>query len=450
MLIIALAAGIGGCASYQPKPLPSGPDVVPDLGHITVDPRSLPLPELREHRFDARDGLDISETAMLAVVNNPELRAARAKTGVARAQAFAAGLLPDPQLNASRDVPQSGDPALTSAYSVGLAYDLNALVTHGAAHQAATQAAHQTDLELLWQEWQVVAQARSLFVRVTAAQRLLALWHHQQELFRVRYERANRALKSGDVTADAAAAYLVALQDVDKQINDLERQLGDDRHNLDALLGLAPSVSLKLVDTTSLPPLDDAQILRALPELPRRRPDLLALQAGYRAQEQRVRQAILAQFPAFNLALSRARDTSNIHTQGLAITLTLPLLNGNRGGIAVERATRAQLYAEYQARLDSADSDIRRLLANQRLLETQKAEVMRNLTELRRVSAAAERAYRDGLMDTLQYVNLTTALINAQTETARLDELLREQRIGLQTLLGGELPVKRRDNEGSS
>ena len=347
-------------------------------------------------------------------------------------------------------MPRNGDPALTSAYSIGLAYDLNALVTHGAARQAATEVARQTDLDLLWQEWQVVAQARSLFVRVTTAQRLLALLRHQQTLFRTRYERAQRALENGDLTADQAAAYLAALQDVDKQVNDLERRLTNDRYNLDALLGLAPSVLLKLVDTTSLQPLDDTQILRALPELPHRRPDLLALQAGYRAQEQRTREAILAQFPALNLALNRARDTSNIDTQGLAITLTLPLLNGNRGGIAVERATRAQLYAEYQARLDAADSDVRRLLANQKLLETQKAEITRNIAQLEHVSAAAEQAYREGVMDTLQYVSLATALINAQIEALRLDELMREQRIGLQALLGGVLPVHRGDVEGRS
>ena len=167
-------------------------------------------------------------------------------------------------------MPRNGDPALTSAYSIGLAYDLNALVTHGAARQAATEVARQTDLDLLWQEWQVVAQARSLFVRVTTAQRLLALLRHQQTLFRTRYERAQRALENGDLTADQAAAYLAALQDVDKQVNDLERRLTNDRYNLDALLGLAPSVLLKLVDTTSLQPLDDTQILRALPELPHR------------------------------------------------------------------------------------------------------------------------------------------------------------------------------------
>ena len=447
VLAMAVAVGLGGCATYHSKPLPTRPDLLADPARITVDPRTLPLPELREHRFDATDGLDMTEVAMLAVVNNPELRAARAQAGVAHAQAFAAGLLPDPQLSASRDVPRNADPALTSAYNVGLAYDLNALVTHGAARQAARQAARRTDLDLLWQEWQAVAQARSLFIRVTTDQRLLALLRRQQELFRVRYDRTQRAFERGDLTVDQAAAYLTALQGVDRQINDLERRLNDDRHALNALLGLDPGTRLDLVGASSLPPLDEAQILRALPELPRRRPDLLALQAGYQAQEQHLRQAILAQFPAFNLALTRARDTGNIHTQGLAIALTLPLLNGNRGAIAVEKATRAQLYAEYQARLDAAYSDVHRLMANQKLLEAQKAELARNLEQLQRVSLAARKAYREGVMDTLQYVNLETSLIGAQTEALRLDGLMRQQRVGLQILLGGEMPVRRRHPE---
>jgi outer membrane protein TolC len=448
ILVGILAAGLSACATYEPKPLPTGPDVVSDVGGITVDAAKLSLPELHSHRFDAADGLDMTEVAMLAVVNNPALRAARAKAGVARAQAFAAGLLPDPQLSASRDVPRESDPTLTSAYSIGLAYDLNALVTRGASRKAATASARQTDLELLWQEWQAVAKARSLFVRITTEEQLLALLRRQRALYGDRYDRAQRALEKGDLTADQVAVYLAALQDLDKQINDRERQLNDRRHELDALLGLSPSVTLELVGAPSLPPLDDAQVRRALADLPHRRPDLLALQAGYEAQEQHVREAILAQFPAFNLALSRARDTSDIHTRGLAVTLTLPLLNGNRGTIAVERATRAQLYAEYQARLDAADSDVRRLLANQRLLATQKAEVTSNLERLQRVSAAAARAFREGNMDTLKYVDLETALINARTEAANLNALMGEQRIALQTLLGSGLATKLGGAEG--
>ena len=69
-----------------------------DLHALNIDAGKMPLPELRTHRFDPDDGLDITEVAMLAVANNPDLRLARDDAHIARAQAFAAGLLPDPQI----------------------------------------------------------------------------------------------------------------------------------------------------------------------------------------------------------------------------------------------------------------------------------------------------------------------------------------------------------------
>ncbi|MGA8007445.1 MAG: TolC family protein, partial [Burkholderiales bacterium] len=103
MLGAAVLAALAGCATYRPEPLETAPRMARDVAHIEVDASRMPLPALRTHRFDPRDGLDIDEVAMLAVANNPQLKIARDRLGVARAQAFAAGLLPDPQLGVSWD-----------------------------------------------------------------------------------------------------------------------------------------------------------------------------------------------------------------------------------------------------------------------------------------------------------------------------------------------------------
>ncbi|MFX8453537.1 hypothetical protein ABTL48_21310, partial [Acinetobacter baumannii] len=64
--------------------------------------------------------------AALAVVNNPDLIALRSRAGVAEAQAFAAGLLPDPTFSFGADKVLSGpDTFLNIAGALGL--DLNAL-----------------------------------------------------------------------------------------------------------------------------------------------------------------------------------------------------------------------------------------------------------------------------------------------------------------------------------
>ncbi|MFP3693402.1 TolC family protein, partial [Burkholderia sp. SIMBA_048] len=75
------------------------------LGRLQIDPAKMPLPELAAQRFDPSDGFDIEEVAMLAVANNPDLKLARDDLGIAQAQAFSAGLLPDPQIAVSSDYP---------------------------------------------------------------------------------------------------------------------------------------------------------------------------------------------------------------------------------------------------------------------------------------------------------------------------------------------------------
>ena len=72
----------------------------------------MPLPELAVHPFNPDDGLDMTEVAILAVINNPDLKVARDERGLARAQLMAAGILPNPQLTAGLDSPLNGGSAL--------------------------------------------------------------------------------------------------------------------------------------------------------------------------------------------------------------------------------------------------------------------------------------------------------------------------------------------------
>ncbi|MDA8109377.1 MAG: TolC family protein [Betaproteobacteria bacterium] len=441
-VFLAAAALLAGCASYAPRPLPSRIAQPSNVGDIRVDAARMPLASLRTHRFDPSDGLDMDEVAMLSVANNPQLRAARDAVGVARAQAYAAGLLPDPQLGVTRDVPTNGGPGNTSAFSLGLSEDVSALLTRSVARSAAEAHAREVHLNLLWQEWQVVSQARLLFVRNLEQERLLRLLQENRELFAARYRRARAALREGNATIQAASADLVALQGVERQIAELERQIEHNRLQLNLLLGLAAGTKLHLVGGVALPPLDAARIRAELPQLAMRRPDLLALRAGYESQEQRFRQAVLGQFPALNVGLTHARDTSDIYTLGIGITLTLPIFNGNRGNIAIERATRRRLYDEYRARLQAADSEVRGILIDQRLLHVQLEGAERSIAELERVAAGAGAAYRAGNLSELEYVNLRAGLLAKRIEAVTLEQNLLEQRVALQTLVGTELPVK--------
>lgn len=432
---------LAGCTIYSRKPLPEGPSLSHDITHILIDSNAMPLPELKAHRFDPTDGLDMTEVAMLAVSNNPDLKLARDDCGIARAQAFAAGLLPDPQLSITRDFPITGPADATTAFNYGLSYDFLSLITKEAAKKAAAAESNKTDLTLLWQEWQVVAQARLFFIRNLEQDRLMKILKENRDLFAARYDHAKKALEAGNLTLDAASADLAAFQDANRQIIEMTRKNNQNRSDLNQLLGVAPDVKLKLVGEASFSTLDEKKIKAYLPDLVKRRPDLLALKAGYESQEQKYRKAVLEQFPALNIGISRARDTSNINTIGFGITMNLPIFNRNRGNVAIERATRQRLHDEYEIRLNKAYSEISQLLADQRLTQRQLMETKEGTSLLMEAAANADVAFKAGNIDETSYLTLRLALANKLIEEINLEQLLLEQRVALQTLIGGELPV---------
>lgn len=437
--IVALL--MSGCAWYRPEPLAlhATPTSARTLQRIRIDPSTMPLPELAAHRFDPSDGFDIDEVAMLAVANNPALKLARDDLGIARAQAYSAGLLPDPQLSISSDYP--GAAGTTRAFNYGLSIDVMAIVLRSANKQSADATVAKTDLGLLWQEWQIVAQARQLFIKTCFEQDTLPLLRQQRDLSRTRYERMAEAYRDGNLTDESLTAALTAYSDARKQYADAERAAEQTHHDLNALLGLAPDVQLRLQpgtgQTAALP---DATIDAALAELPQRRPDLIALQAGYEAQEQKYRAAILSQFPSLSVGFVRARDTSNIYTSGFQINLSLPIFNRNRGNVAIEKATRERLRDEYQTRLNEAYADVAHLRTDNAILSLQLQETETALPDVDLTAQHAAAAYAQHNLTLGAYTDAQSAALSKRIDVATLRESLAEQRVGLQALLGSAIP----------
>jgi outer membrane protein TolC len=427
---------------YASLPIDTRPRAPVDPATVHVDAATMPMPALRAHRFDPHDGFDIEETAMLAVANNPDLRITRDDVGIARAQAFSAGLLPDPQIDLNGDHPTGNVPGSDiNAFGIGLSYDLNALLRHPAEKAAANAAQQQAGQELLWKEWQTVAQARLLFVRSVSGQRSLRLLEEEQSLFADRQARLRRALAAGNVTIDSVATDYAELSDVQQRLADQQRESMRTRHELNALLGLAPDAALVLVGDAQLLSVDAHRMRAMVPDLGQLRPDLRALQSGYRSQDAKYRAALLAQFPALNLGFNRARDTSGIYTTGFNLSLSLPIFNRNRGNIAIEAATRQRLHDEYRARLATAAADIDAVLDDRTLAERQLADVRAGIAELARLAEHSQSAYQAGNLDVIAYVTQRDALLAKRLEEVTLERALMEQQISLQTLFGSQIPI---------
>lgn len=362
---------LAGCASYAPRPLPQQPALIVDAASLKHEVAS--AHGAMSHRFDPGDGFDATELAMAAVATSPKLRAARARRGVATAQLYAAGLLPDPQLSTSLDIPTSNGPMLFNAYSAGVTSDIiSSLITRGARVSGAQNALRQVNLDVLWQEWQVAQQARTLYATLYFLDRKIVANETMLKRYRQRYARSAKALARGDLTLDVTGTDLTAVLGAASQLSQLRQTQAQKRQNLATLLGLAPDVRIALAKPVPYSPMPKAQARAREADVVRRRPDLLALKAGYQSQEAKVREAILGQFPAVTAGINRASDTSNVRTLGFSIGITLPLFSANRGAIASARATRAQLRAEYRQRVDSLPSTIAQLLDTQSILLEQK------------------------------------------------------------------------------
>ncbi|MGH9450985.1 MAG: TolC family protein, partial [Terriglobia bacterium] len=275
---------LSGCATYRPVPLPLAPDLT-KAPSLTAPASDFWLPGIKPHPFPG-DGLDETSVITLAVFDDPDLKAARSQAGVASAQLLQAGLLPDPRLSA--DYARS---VLNSGGDMGLSEDIQALITRGAAKAAARSHQKQVDLDILWQEWQVAEKARELFIQARADDQLTRVLTSSRDLFASRYHQEEIALKKGDITVSAAAADLTLLSNAEASLRQLQLNSSLTRHQLNQLLGLEPSVQLRLVGPVNDTPLAQDQFRAAVTALPHRRADLLALRAGYQSQEQSVREA---------------------------------------------------------------------------------------------------------------------------------------------------------------
>lgn len=434
LLAVVVLGFLSGCATYRPLALPYHTALISPGDALLHFTNSLET-ACGTCTINPSDGFDITEVAILAVLNNPDLKARRAEKEVAAAQVFSAGLLPDPQLSANLDAPTGAGAGFVTGWGVGVDYDLMSLITRHRRLEAERYGAARVDLEVLWDEWQVIQQARTLCTRDLSETRQLEILASMKKLYQERYTRSTEALAQKNVTLEINGTDLTALLDVQSQIVQLEQAHNETRHELNYLLGLAPGAVLNLKAPPAMAFPSAATVKEQLAALPGKRPDLLALEAGYQAQEEHLRAAILAQFPSLSVGVNRARGTDGLLTSGFGVSLNLPFFSRNRGQIAMERATRAQLREEYQARLARAATDADRLVELHRIVEGELDNLCRRLPQLTKLMEHTSTAYAQGDIEALTFLNIESTWLNKRLEKLQVEQVRTETIIALQTLL---------------
>lgn len=434
-LLMLQAPALTGCAVYQPSPLRPAAAVLapPDLSLISVDAQKIDRPYLAPESIDLSKPLTPNALGILAVLLNSDLKALRAKTGVTDAQAFAAGLLPDPSFQASFDKILSG-PDSFNGLGAQIGFDLNRLRTRAATRASSEANKRQVRLDVAWAEWQAAGQARLLGVRILALTDQLAMARLSAETAQVLFEASSRAAGRGDISGTDLDSRRQALLDASSKARVAEHDLAAARSDLNKQLGLPPETQLRLAPSPApgAPPPADQITKSALAA----RLDLQALRAGYGASEAGLHGAVLEQFPNLSITVAGARDTANNWTIGPQVGFTLPLWNRNRGNIAIANATRNQLKAEYETRLFQTRAEIEAGVAGITSARRQRADLSAQMPGLERYAGATSRAAKRGDLSASTAAAAAQAVRDRRLTLAQLDQQIAEQSIALELLSG--------------
>ncbi|WP_336961400.1 TolC family protein [Sphingobium aquiterrae] len=433
-LALPLCLGLAACATYAPAPLDrANPLTTNDIATIARDAAAIDRPYLKPVAIDLSRPLDGNAVATIAVIANPDLKAARIRAGIGDAQIFAARLLPDPTFSLGASKVLSGpDPFVDLVGALG--FDLATLRTRGVQLAQATAQQRQVRLDLAWSEWQTAGQARLQAVRILALQQAKALADATRLGARSILARTQSAAGRGDLAADQVQAARMAAADAEDKARVAERDLAAARVELTRLLGLSPSTPLALTAEPQIDIMLNPDHLIATARTGRT--DLQALEAGYAAQEAAVHKAILDQFPALALTVAANRDTANNLIVGPAVDFTLPLWNRNRGVIAVEKASRAALKAEYDARLFQTRADIAAAVSGILTARHQRDALRHDLPAAMDYARTVRRAADRGDLSKATAESAEQALRDKQTQLTQSEQDIAEQMIALELLTG--------------
>jgi len=409
------------------------------MNSLRIQAKELKHPVLKPLEINLQDGLSPDEAAIIAVLANPALRAVRDKKGLAIAQLFLAGVLPNPTLAYSLNIPTGGNTQGTvNAYGFTLEWDIiKSLITRGAEIDAARAHAASVDLDIAWQEWQVAQKAKLDVYHLFFLEKQLAVAQNEEKGLYDKLRAIEKAVDMRDMTIIELHAAKEAVQTAHMSVLVLEQQMNEVRMALNKAMGFPPEVPIPLRKNIEPPSLKKLPAVAGIMDgIENRRLDLLALKMGYESQEATLRAAILGQFPKIIIGALQARDNTNVKSTGFSINISLPFFDRNQGHIAVEQATRKQLFDEYVNRVFETRAELAQLLRGIASVEKQIKAAEEAITTSRNLVETSYRGLLEGNIDILSYYNEQNKLISSQIEILKSKQNLADLYVSLEIASG--------------
>lgn len=354
---------LAGCAHFKPEP------ISPEKTAEAFDARSLTNENLGSFlqtnhvvgEWPCR-AWDLNALTYVAFYYQPAIAEARAEFESARAAEITAGERPNPSIIATPTYDTSTPPP----WIPGVSFDIP-LETAGKRGKRLAQARFSTEAA----KWTFVSAAWQARSRVRAA--LLALYQARQTEALLQRQQAAQSnvvhLLQGQLAVGAIGSFQVRQAQVEMDTTQLSEQdakgqMAQARIQLAAALGVPSSalddIELDFGALDQLPPDLTAPEVRRAAVLGRA--DIRSALADYAASQSGLQLEIAKQYPDVHLNPGYELDqTDNKWTLGL--TVDLPILNQNQGGIAEAKAKRAAAAAHFLSVQANAIAEIDTALA---------------------------------------------------------------------------------------
>jgi cobalt-zinc-cadmium efflux system outer membrane protein len=444
--MLLTASVLTGCARYTSRPLKvqAGRKALSAQLWQKIPMRiaKLRVPWHLKTVLHPNRGLTAGEASILALVLNPNLKALMDQRGIAAAQLLQAGLLSNPALSENTNFVTGGYRTDTfTGYGLGLSWNVTQLIALQNRIAAAQYQKGAIDLSTGWQQWQYAMQARMAFWQYYAAESQLqqarlayrALAHNEH------IQRSAYAIGLSTLLDLSAAA--TSTQQAQSLELKLKQEARDAKLALLQVLGLPAYTIIHLRRTVHLPHQLILPPLHMLHDLMlTHRLDLAALRKGYQSQDQVLRQEVLDQFPQITIGFQQASDTTNVHTTGFGVSISLPIFDQNQGRIAIARATRRMLYDQYWARVFTARSQLDLAAENIRQLQQRIGAASRSIESLSRLEQLYAEALKQGNADVVTYYHLVNTLISQRIRLIKLRSELEDNFIALELSAGVIIP----------
>jgi outer membrane protein, heavy metal efflux system len=378
---IAAALLLAGCTSYQPKPISA------ETSAADFTRRNLDNPGLKQFVQSNDPTLStgwppstwgLRDLTLAAFYYHPSLDVARAEWASARARGITAGQRRNPDLNltpgynTTRSIPSAWLPLAF------LDIPIETAGKRGHRIARAAQLSEAARLNVASVAWQVRSRLRNSLAALDAARETQGLLQGLQANHAENLTLLQRQFDVGAISAFELTQARIAANAAEFALHDAERQSAEALVQVAEALGLPADalsgVRISFDDLDRLP--EEASLADARRQALSNRPDILVSLAEYAASEASLQLEIARQYPDIRLLPGYQYD-QGADKWTLGITVTLPMMNRNKGGIAEASAAREEAAARFNllqsqviAAIDGALAGYRAAMATRSAAET--------------------------------------------------------------------------------